>query len=122
MASAGRPIWNTQEVINEFARFATPQHPLIGYDRVMRYHADDFRPYISLANGCTSPNMRILDMGCGTGFLSYAIAKVMHASSSVIGLDCSQGLLNRASQKKSTEAPNVSVEFKCADITNPQSL
>jgi len=122
MASADRPTWNTQQAADMFTIYATPQHSLLTYDRIMQYHANDFDPYISLARGCTSPNLRILDMGCGTGFLSYAIAKVMHTSSSVIGLDCCQGLLNLANQKKFTEAPNASVEFKCADITDAQSL
>ncbi|KAE9362514.1 hypothetical protein N431DRAFT_475936 [Stipitochalara longipes BDJ] len=122
MASAGRPIWTAQQVNAVFKSYGAPPHPLFEYDRVMRYHADDFRPHISIANGCTSLTLRILDMGCGTGFFSYAIAKVMHASSSVVGLDCCQKLLDIASQEKSTEAPNASVEFRYTYITDAQSL
>jgi ubiquinone/menaquinone biosynthesis C-methylase UbiE len=96
--------------------------PQLGYDSVYAYHQDDFDPYLELARLQNRTGLAILDMGCGTGFLTYALARAMDATSSILGLDLVQGMLNLALQKKATLAPTKNVNFRRVDITSPAAL
>jgi SAM-dependent methyltransferase len=58
------------------------------------------------------PKMRALDLGCGTGRHSIALAK---KGLSVLGLDSSPFLLDEA-QKQKENHPNLSVQFQLGDM------
>lgn len=57
--------------------------------------------------------MKILDVGCGTGFVSLILAELGH---DVVGLDISRGMLNVAIEKAKERGLNV--HFKLGDAEN----
>lgn len=59
------------------------------------------------------PGQRVLDIGCGGGATSMAIARAVGANGSVVGVDVSQPLLELA-RKRATSA-NLNVDFIEAD-------
>lgn len=50
------------------------------------------KPYIK-------PGMTVLDMGCGPGFFTIEIARMMKGSGKVIAADLQQGMLDKVEQK-----------------------
>jgi ubiquinone/menaquinone biosynthesis C-methylase UbiE len=63
------------------------------------------------------PNGTVLDVGCGTGASALPAAQVVGPNGSVIGVDLSARLLDRARDKaKGLSLSNV--EFRCADMTS----
>ena len=63
------------------------------------------------------PNGTVLDVGCGTGASALPAAQVVGPNGSVIGVDLSARLLDRARDKaKGLGLSNV--EFRCADMTS----
>lgn len=65
------------------------------------------------------PGEHVLDIGCGTGASTRAIAKVVDAQGHVTGLDISQPMLDRA-RIKSNEAKDANVDFELSDAqTHP---
>ena len=52
------------------------------------------------------PGDRVLDVGCGTGFASFAAAEAVMPSGSVLGIDLSRGMLDAAARRVE-RAPNV---------------
>jgi len=57
--------------------------------------------------------MRILDVGCGTGFMSMILSELGH---DVVGLDISKGMVRVAIEK--TKRKNVKIDFKLGDAEN----
>ena len=57
------------------------------------------------------PGMRVLDVACGTGELSLAVARLMGDSGEVVGLDLSPGMLAVAREKARTRPESRRVEF-----------
>jgi SAM-dependent methyltransferase len=55
---------------------------------------------------------RILDVGCGTGSLSFALAKAM-PQASIVGIDCSQAYVDYGAAR----SPSARLAFQCADAT-----
>jgi SAM-dependent methyltransferase len=110
-----------QQAAQTYSQTAWPPHHLLNYDHMYGFHANDSVPYLQMAE-TVGNNQRILDMGCGTGFLSFAFARTVPASCSIIGVDICQGLLHLAQNKMGAGAPNGNVQFRNADITSLNSL
>lgn len=82
--------------------------PLSFWDRIGKRTIDR----LALSNGA-----KILDVGCGTGASALPAAEVVGAKGSVIGVDLSARLLERARTKaKARDIANI--EFRVADMTS----
>jgi ubiquinone/menaquinone biosynthesis C-methylase UbiE len=82
--------------------------PLSFWDRIGKRTIDR----LALSNGA-----KILDVGCGTGASALPAAEAVGAKGSVIGVDLSARLLERARTKaKARDIPNI--EFRVADMTS----
>jgi ubiquinone/menaquinone biosynthesis C-methylase UbiE len=66
-----------------------------------------------LGNVFDGSRMKILDVGCGTGFISLILAELGH---DVVGLDISRGMLEVAIEKAKKRRLNV--QFKLGDAEN----
>lgn len=67
------------------------------------------KPYIS-------KGMTVLDLGCGPGFFSVEMAKMLDGSGKVIAADLQQGMLDKVSKKiKGTELEQRIELHKCED-------
>lgn len=63
----------------------------------------------------------VLDMGCGTGFISHIVADLGFR---VVGVDSSPGMLEQARRDSAKRASLgfSTAEFHCADVTSPAAL
>ena len=85
-----RDLWNAEA--ERYSRASTA-----------RFEDDGFLKILA-ACGVLSPEVRLLDLGCGPGIYSVAMAGRVH---NVIGLDISEGMIERARQRALTEnCPN----------------
>jgi len=74
-------VENSRALENSFRfRFQNPQKIL--------------EPYIK-------PGMTVLDLGCGPGFFTIEIARMLNCSGKVIAADIQNGMLDKVSQKNS---------------------
>jgi len=65
------------------------------------------KPYIN-------PNSNVLDLGCGPGFFSIEIAKMLKGNAKVIAADLQQGMLDKVKKKiEGTELENKISLHKC---------
>jgi ubiquinone/menaquinone biosynthesis C-methylase UbiE len=68
------------------------------------------RPYIN-------EGMTVLDLGCGPGFFSIEIARMLNNSGKVISADLQEGMLEKIKEKiKGTELENRIELHKCEDV------
>lgn len=59
-------------------------------------------------------NMVILDVGCGSGFFTVELAKIINNSGKVIAADLQEGMLNKVKQKiQGSEIENKIILHKC---------
>ncbi len=65
------------------------------------------------------PGERVLDLGCGGGGTTIAIAKSVAPAGDVLGIDISQDLTT-ASTKRAADAGVSNIRFMCADAANVQ--
>ncbi len=67
-----------------------------------------------------APGMRVLDMGCGPGYFSLAMARLMQGSGKIFAADLQQGMLDKVAPKISaTSMESVIKLHKCeADAVN----
>ncbi|MCI0727869.1 MAG: class I SAM-dependent methyltransferase [Chloroflexi bacterium] len=63
-----------------------------------------------------APGMRVLDVGCGTGDVSFLAAKLVEPEGQVIGVDKSPAATGLASQR-AAEAGLTNVQFMTHDVT-----
>lgn len=81
-------------------------------------HIDRFEGMIApvgdalLAHAAISPGERVIDLGCGGGLTSLAVARVTGPDGAVTGLDISPDLIDEA-RRRAAGHPNVT--FVCAD-------
>lgn len=68
----------------------------------------------ALARAAVGPGERVVDVGCGTGASSIALARLVGPTGRVLGVDVSEPMLSRARARLSPELP---VEFVQADAT-----
>ena len=69
-----------------------------------------------LLNQYISEGMTVLDLGCGPGFFSIEIAKMLCDSGKVIAADLQEGMLEKVNQKiKGTELEQRIAIHKCED-------
>ena len=52
-----------------------------------------------ILNGFVKPNMKVLDIGCGPGFFTVEIAKMVGSSGLVYAADLQQGMLDKVEKK-----------------------
>ena len=76
------------------------------YERFKEERAQPFRDLASLIN--PRPNMRIIDLGCGTGELTRELHE-QFAASETLGIDSSDSMLQKAT-------PTATLHFQRADI------
>jgi ubiquinone/menaquinone biosynthesis C-methylase UbiE len=63
------------------------------------------------------PDGNVLDVGCGTGASALPAAQAVRPNGSVIGVDLSARLLDRAREKAKVRGLS-NVEFRCTDMTS----
>lgn len=92
------------------------------YDRLSRGYDDYFSCYIGkhskemISRLELAPGARVVDLACGTGTLSLALAESVGSSGRVTGVDHSSGMLDVARSKR--EARNLrNIEFVQDDIS-----
>ena len=69
-----------------------------------------------LLNQYISQGMTVLDLGCGPGFFSIEIAKLLNDSGKVIAADLQEGMLNKVKHKiKGTDLEQRIELHKCKD-------
>jgi SAM-dependent methyltransferase len=69
----------------------------------------------ALARLAPAPGERVLDLGCGCGDTSLALARTVGASGRVLGLDLSGPMLGRA-RERAAAAGLANVAFRAADV------
>lgn len=83
------------------------------YDEAVRHNiAGSERLIGSLPDG---DYRTVLDVGCGTGWTSAALIR-RFAVETIVGLDASEGMLERFAAKLGAEFPDVRVELRHADV------
>lgn len=58
----------------------------------------------------------VLDVGCGTGWTSAAMIRRFGGVGTIVGVDASEGMLERFAAKLGDEFPDVRVELRCEDV------
>jgi ubiquinone/menaquinone biosynthesis C-methylase UbiE len=90
------PVERADSLDNSFRRFLQNPRKILG-------------PYIS-------KGMTVLDVGCGPGFFTIEIAKMLIDSGKVIAADLQEGMLEKVSQKiRGTELEHRIEIHKCQD-------
>lgn len=80
--------------------------------------ADFLRPFTerTFRRAGIGPGMRVLDLGCGAGDVSFLAAEIVGPTGSVLGIDRDPGVLDVASQRaREMGVPNVSFEERSID-------
>lgn len=72
-----------------------------------------------LLKSFVKPGMTVLDLGCGPGFFTLEIAKMLGNSGKVIAADVQQGMLDIVAGKLAANSPSIPVEL-C--LTHPDGL
>lgn len=80
--------------------------------KIGRY-ADKVQTDLALSLFKPSPDMRVLDVGCGTGNFSIKLAEM---GCKVIGIDKSENMLNKAREK--AKAKDLDIEFYNMNVYN----
>jgi len=83
-----------------------------GWRRILQRPSRLLKPFVK-------PGMTILDLGCGPGFFTLEIARMLGHSGKVIAADVQQGMLDILSAKLAQNKPAVPVEL-C--LTRPDDM
>ncbi len=83
------------------------------YDEAVRHNiAGSDRLIMSLPDG---DYRRVLDVGCGTGWTSASMVRRFDVET-IVGVDASEGMLERFATKLGSEFPDVRVELRNEDV------
>jgi len=92
------------------------------FDSHYAYHDQrEFEAYVMLGS-TMRPGIRIADMACGTGISTLAIARSMHPTSSIFGVDILLLFVQQARAKLLQHLPNITSTFSRADVSSQASL
>ena len=84
------------------------------YDEAVRHNiAGSDRLIMSLPPG---EYRTVLDVGCGTGWTAASMVRRFRDVETIVGVDASQGMLERFAAKLGDEFPDVRVELRCEDV------
>lgn len=84
------------------------------YDEAVRHNiAGSDRLIMSLPGGTYRT---VLDVGCGTGWTAASMVRRFRDVETIVGVDASQGMLERFAAKLGDEFPDVRVELRCEDV------
>jgi demethylmenaquinone methyltransferase / 2-methoxy-6-polyprenyl-1,4-benzoquinol methylase len=105
-------------------RFVTPMFDVIApkYDRFTRVFSFGMdvgwkRELMALVSKSIAPTAHVLDLACGTGDLAFAAAAIA-TRGSVVGIDASPMMIERAHDRASREASLANVRFAVRDLTS----
>ncbi|HPN36953.1 MAG TPA: methyltransferase domain-containing protein [Melioribacteraceae bacterium] len=69
-----------------------------------------------ILNGFLREGIKVADIGCGPGFFTIEIAKIVGNNGKVYAVDLQEGMLQKVKAKiKDTELQNIVVPIKCAE-------
>lgn len=80
-------------------------------NRVISFRLDNRWRKQAIREVSVGKNPVILDLGCGTGDLTFAAAQALRGNGRIVGLDFSLAMLQRAQQKKSRAPQGGIAEF-----------
>jgi ubiquinone/menaquinone biosynthesis C-methylase UbiE len=83
-----------------------------GLDRLLRW--DMYERFRRTVAECSAPGLRVLDVGCGSGRFSVAVAKA--GASEVLGLDFAQSMLDIARRLAEKEGVGDRCRFEAGDF------
>lgn len=81
-------------------------------DRLLRW--DMYERFRRTVAECATPGLRVLDVGCGSGRFSVAVARA--GASEVLGLDFAESMLGIARQLADKEGVGARCRFEAADF------
>jgi len=93
-----RQIWSELEAVRAESEYGNDEGGSIEQQRDRRlqfHHCANYAAVLMLLSEL-GPGLRLLELGCGSGALSYAMARTMPAGWSLVATDYSESLLGRA--------------------------
>jgi 2-polyprenyl-3-methyl-5-hydroxy-6-metoxy-1,4-benzoquinol methylase len=101
----------------EYALSSAAEHE---HERLSR-QSDLYEPFTRrlLARAGIQPRMRVLDVGCGPGDVSFLLSELVGAEGSVVGVERDEQALE-AARTRAGESGLVNVEFVCDDFRDVQ--
>ncbi|MFP4056874.1 MAG: class I SAM-dependent methyltransferase [Candidatus Brocadiia bacterium] len=102
------------ETADSFDAIYTGQKGPLGrwLDRVLRW--DMYERFRRTVAECDEPGLEVLDVGCGSGRFSVAVARA--GARRVVGLDFAEGMLGISRQLAESEGVGERCEFRNADF------
>jgi SAM-dependent methyltransferase len=122
VARVGGPsLWTKEEAIKEMKIVA------FNFDGIYAAHFKDADAFVELAlDHVPKSASRVLDMGCGTGILTFKLSESFQCSL-LVGVDCSPELLTIAREKAAAKGHAKAMEegkvvFRELDITSKRAV
>jgi SAM-dependent methyltransferase len=98
-----RAIWRELEVLEPASEFGNIEGGSVEQQqdrRLQLHHCANYAAVLTLLRRTAGDGrLRVLELGCGSGALSFALARVMPEGWSVVGTDYSEKLLSGARQR-----------------------
>ena len=87
------------------------------WDEIRRDYYDENLREVIIQKANVKAGNTVLDIGCGTGFITISVAKAVGKNGKVIGVDISEGMLKKARENLS-KAEVSNIEFRVGDAEN----